>query len=106
MSLAGFEKEVASSPQVGENDRVWFPRWIRRYALNFRKGLVADLPVNEHSVIRFSKGLLKNGAPAWQRWQAVRAVECYRDLVLHRCEPDLSYVISTLARLGCRRRND
>jgi integron integrase len=105
MSLVGFEKEVASSSHVGENDRVWFPRWLRRYALNFRRGLVADLPVNEHSVIRFSKGLLKSGAPAWQRWQAVRSIECYRDLVLHRAQPDLSHIVSTLARLGRQERN-
>ena len=71
MSLAAFEKEISFTDRVGENDRLWFPRWLRRYALSLRKGLVADLPVNEHSVIGCSKGLMKNGAPAWQRWQAV-----------------------------------
>lgn len=105
MTLAVFEKEVASSDRVGENDRVWFPRWLRRYALSFRKGLVAELPVNEHSVIRFSKTLLKNGAPAWQRWQAVRSIECYRDLVLKREQPDLSHIVTTLAGFGRRERN-
>ena len=105
MSLAVFEKEVAASCRVGENDRVWFPRWLRRYALSFRKGLETELPVNEHSVIRFSKDLLKSGAPAWQRWQAVRSIECYQDLVLMRSQPDLSHIISTLARFGKAERN-
>ena len=105
MSLLAFEKEVASSDRVGENDRIWFPRWLRRYALTFRKGLETDLPVNEHSVIRFSKQLLKNGAPAWQRWQAVRSIECYQELVLHRTQPDLSDIIATLARFGRAERN-
>ena len=104
MTLAQFEREVLGD-RVGENDRVWFPRWVRRYALSFRKGLVDNLPVNEHTVLRFSRALLANGAPAWQRWQAVRAVECYRDLVLKRSEPDLSHVVTTLAKLGRRERN-
>jgi hypothetical protein len=66
---------------------------------------VDDLPVNEHSVIKFSRSLLASGAPAWQRWQAVRAVECYRDFVLKKTAPDLSGIIATLAKLGRRERN-
>ena len=76
MRLVVFEKEVASSLKIGENDRLWF----RRYALSVRIALSTDLPVNEHAVIRFSKSLLNNGAPAWQRWQAVRAVKKARPL--------------------------
>ncbi|GEM_PF-1667783 len=70
MSLEKFEMQIGASTQVGENDRVWFPRWIRRYALSVRKGLVNDLPVNRESTLRFSRTLLESGAPAWQRWQA------------------------------------
>ena len=61
--------------------------------------------MNEHAVVRFSRALLANGAPAWQRWQAVRAVECYRNLVLKRSAPDLSHVVTTMAKLGRRERN-
>lgn len=105
MSLEKFEMQIGASTQVGENDRVWFPRWIRRYALSVRKGLVNDLPVNRESTLRFSRTLLESGAPAWQRWQAVRSLECYRDLVLKRSEPDLSKIVMTLARLGRLERN-
>ena len=49
--------------------------------------------------------MLASGAPAWQRWQAVRAVECYRDIVLKRSDPDLSEIVAALARLGKRERN-
>lgn len=105
MTLLQFEREVLIGDRVGANDQIWFPRWLRRYGMSFRNGLVKELPVNRHSAIRFSKALLKNGAPAWQRWQAVRAIEAYRDLVLHRSEPDLSDIITTLARLGKRERN-
>lgn len=105
MTLAQFEREVRIGDRLGESDQIWFPRWLRRYALNFRGGLVGELPVNEHGVVRFSKGLLKNGAPAWQRWQAVRAVECYRDFVLRKSVPDLSAMVATLAKLGRLERN-
>lgn len=105
MTISVFEQQVSVDGIVGANDRTWFPRWLRRYALNFRKGLINPLPVNRHSVVEFSRSLLQSGAPAWQRWQAVRAVECYRDLVLQQTEPDLSDVVATLARLGKQERN-
>ncbi len=99
MTLAKFEQVVLGN-KVSENDEVWFPRWVRRYAMSFRNGLIDNLPVNRNSVVKFSKSLLKNGAPAWQRLQGVRALECYRNLVLERSEPDLSDVILTLTRLA------
>lgn len=108
MSVLDFEQVVLTAQQdygIGANDAVWFPRWIRRYALSFRGGLNKRMPVSEQGVISFSQTLRDSGAPAWQRWQAVRAIECYRDLVLNRQEPDLSYVISTLAKIGRRERN-
>jgi integron integrase len=51
--------------------------------------------------------LLASGAPAWQRLQAMRALECYRHLVLKKDEPDLSDLIQKLAGLarGERRGN-
>ncbi|MCC7336582.1 MAG: integron integrase [Pirellulaceae bacterium] len=104
MTLAKFDLLVLGEG-VGENDREWFPKWLRRYAMNFRNGLVDNLPVNRNSVISFSKSLLKNGAPAWQRLQAVRALEYYRDGVLLRTEPSLSDIILTLTQLAKRERN-
>ena len=89
MTLVGFEMAVAVSEDLGENDRVWFPKWLRRYAMSFPKGLTDELPVNRDTVLRFSRNLLESGAPAWQRWQAVRSLEAYRDLILKRSEPDL-----------------
>ena len=105
MSALVFEEKVDAWEGINQNDRLWFPRWVRRYALTQRGGADRGLTVNQHSVISFSRSLLHGGAPAWQRWQAVRALECYRDLVLERAEPDLSHVILTLARLGKRERN-
>ncbi len=52
------------------------------------------------TVVALSRSLLESGPPAWQRWQAVRAVECYRDFVLEKTEPVLSHIVLTLAKLG------
>ncbi len=105
MTLGNFETVVASSDEINENDRVWFPRWLRRYAMSFPKGLTNELPVNRDTTLTFSRSLLEAGAPAWQRWQAVRSLECYRDWVLKRSEPDLSDIIAKLAQLGRQERN-
>lgn len=105
MTLAEFEVVVASADDVSECDQTWFPKWLRRYALTHPKGLTNELPVNRETVLRFSRSLLEAGAPAWQRWQAVRSLECYRDLVLKRSEPDLSSIVAKLAQMGKQERN-
>ena len=60
--------------KFGKNDKRWFPRWIRRYAesVNVTDG---PLPITEDLVIRFSRSLRDHAVPAWQRLQAVRAVD-------------------------------
>ncbi len=104
MSVVKFEQKVAACERLKENDRIWFPRWLRRYALA-QRGRDSNLPVNRGTVVAVSRSLLESGAPAWQRWQAVRAVECYRDFVLEKTEPDLSHIVLTLAKLGKQERN-
>lgn len=89
--------------KYGKNDRMWFPRWIRRYASSVEV-VKGDLPVTEAGVIQFSRSLLNSGTPAWQRLQAVRAVEAYRNLVLKTDEPSLGGVRLTLGRLAERER--
>lgn len=103
MSLAEFEKQLAVN-EVGKCDRVWFPRWLQRYALTIRGGLSQDLPINQTAAIRFSRSLLEKGAPAWQRLQAVRALECYKTLVLKRTAPDFSDMFAFLAKLASAER--
>lgn len=105
MSVIEFEKKLPGFADLSENDRTWFPRWLRRYKLGQRGAIDDNVPVNRDSVMSFSRALLANGAPGWQRWQAVRALECYRDLVLGRSEPDLSDVVLKLAQLGRQERN-
>jgi integron integrase len=92
-------KHVLRDAQVSKNDAEWFPRWVARYA----SGKTIDkgrIPLTLDLVVAFSKSLLESGIPAWQRLQGVRAVECYRDLVLQAAEPDLSDMKRILGRLA------
>lgn len=68
MTFLNFEKAVASADGLGESDRVWFPKRLRRYAMTFPRGLTDELAVNRDTTLRFSRMLLESGAPAWQRW--------------------------------------
>ncbi len=61
--------------------------------------------MNRETVLRFSRSLLEAGAPTWQRWQAVRSLKCYRDLVLKRSDPDLSSIVAKLVQMGKQERN-
>ena len=98
-------RDLLHDAKLGRNDKRWFPRWIRRYAaaMRVREGA---LPVSEDQVIHFSRTLLQNGTPAWQRLQAVRAVEAYRNLVLKTETPSLLAIRQTLSRLADRERAD
>ena len=102
MSVANFCR-LLHGAKLGKNDKEWFPRWIRRYAsgLKISEG---NLPVSEEEVIRFSRSLLENKTPAWQRLQAVRAVEAYRDLVLQTGVPSLETVRQKLSRMADQER--
>jgi hypothetical protein len=73
MSVANYER-LLHEAKLGENDRKWFPRWIRRYASSVTP-VQGKLPVSSEEVIGFLQSLLKSKTPAWQRLQAVRAIE-------------------------------
>ncbi len=90
--------------KYGKNDQKWFPKWLRRYAAGKNKG--ENLPVTIESVITFSQSLLKSNTPAWQRLQAVRAVEAYRDLVLKTDKPSLTEVKIKLGQVAEQERDD
>ena len=74
--------------KLGKNDKKWFPKWIRRYASTVDV-VDGNLSLTQAEVIRFLRSLRDSGTPAWQRLQAVRAVEAYRKLVLGTEEPSL-----------------
>jgi hypothetical protein len=96
---------LIGSANLSEADRKWFPRWIRSYAssLKISKG---DLRVTEADVIEFSKSLRDTKTPAWQRLQAVRAIEAYRNLVLKTEEPSLQHIRQTLSGIAAKEKAD
>ncbi len=104
MSVEVFCRNLPSLP-FGKSDRKWFPRWIRRYAAHLRRGTIDPLTVADPEVIRFPRTLRDNGVPAWQRLQAARAVEAYRQHILKMEQPSLLEIKQTLQRLAaCFRR--
>jgi integron integrase len=108
MSVEQFGDAVRVA-RLGKADQEWFPRWIRRYASGLESAEAGPaherLPVSESHVIRFLRSLRDHGTPAWQRLQAVKAVEAYRDLVLHSSSPSFQAIRVTLSRLADRERS-
>jgi len=98
MSVAKF-CGLLNEVKLAKNDKKWFPRWIRRYASTVDT-VQGNLRVTEADVIKFLQSLRDSRTPAWQRLQAVRAVEAYRRLVLGTEEPSLVQIRQKLGRLA------
>lgn len=103
MSIEQFEREVAVATMRAE-DRKWFPLWLRRYSTGARQNENGHFCLTIPSVIEFSRMLLESRAPAWQRLQAVRSLDCYRELVLRSESPNLQPIILKLSRLAAGER--
>jgi hypothetical protein len=100
MSVENFGR-LLHEAKLSKNDREWFPRWIRRYASSV-KVVEGRLPVSPEEVIRFLQSLLKSNTPAWQRLQAVRAIEAYRNLELRTEVPSLESIRKKLSQLAAQ----
>ena len=83
-----------------KHDVVWFPRWIRRYAASIGRSNSEQLFVHEEALLSFLRTIRDRGVPAWQRLQAVRAIEAYRQHVLKIDQPSLVRFKQTLQRLA------
>ena len=97
MSVQRFEI-VVKLAKIEDNDRVWFGRWLSRYAVFLRQPENVSLLVSQDSVKQFCRVLLAGKTLAWQRLQAVRAIEFYRNQVLETAEPDLLEIRQILGR--------
>ncbi len=89
---------VLKTARIHEDDRVWFGRWLRRYAVFLHLPETASLTISQESVKQFCRTLLARQVPAWQRLQAVRAIELYRSDVLGTGDPDLLEIRQILGR--------
>ena len=72
MSVERFQI-VLKLASLGNDDKVWFRRWLRRYAVFLRQPENLPLLVSQERVKPFCCTLLAREVPAWQRLQAVRA---------------------------------
>ena len=95
---------VLKVARIHEDDRVWFGRWLRRYAVFLRQPETASLTISQEGVKQFCRTLLARQVPAWQRLQAVRAIELYRSDVLRTGDPDLLEIRQILGRQAERER--
>ena len=104
MSIQAFTQQVAEA-RLGKGDKLHFVGWLRSYSevanTQARNG---SIPVSDALVLRFLRGLLASGTPAWQRLQAVRAIEFYRTTVLQSKEPSLENFRTTLSRIADQER--
>jgi len=96
---------LIKTAEVRNADRTWFPRWVFKYASSLRCSRSDSLEVSEKAVIRFLRSLRDSGTPAWQRLQAARAVESYRNLVLKSDTPSLFEICQTLQRVAASERS-
>lgn len=98
MSVAKF-CAILPGTKLLVTDKEWFPRWIRRYASSCGDP-AGTLPVSENLVVPFLQALRDHGTPAWQRLQAVKAIDAYRALILNAEAPHLQHIRLTLSRLA------
>ena len=94
-----FEFSLRNYP-AGETDRKWFPIWIRRFAQFSNQSIDSVLSPSKSDAIRFSRELLRNQVPAWQRLQAIRALVAYRKLILKTDSNDWASIVSKLGDLA------
>ena len=90
--------------KIGKNDRKWFPKWLRRYAECVQHNQDTAIPIDTERVTRFLQKLRDTGTPAWQRLQAVRAIEAYNTLVRRADSPKFHEFRKVLGRLADRER--
>ncbi len=97
MSSARFAA-VLKSAKVRPTDRIWFARWVDAYRRFRGVGPNNSILVDRDSLIAFLRCEKDKGRKPWQRLQIVKAVECYRNMVLRTAEPDLVDVRDVLTR--------
>jgi len=93
---------VVEKAHLTAADQAWFPRWVALFANRLQLAETESLPVAADSVVAFLKGLKADGKPAWQRLQAVRALEFYAHSVFHAEAADLVPIREALAKLASR----
>jgi len=95
--------EIQSAADSSSNRPV-NPALNKRHAPNLNQKNSMMLPVDELTVVAFSRMLARSKTRAWKRRQAVRAIALYAELVLNRKPKFFAAMISTLGRIAGRER--
>jgi len=90
---------------LGKNDRKWLPIWMEKYMGFHGFPASGDVEITAGRAVAFLKDLRSRTVPAWQRLQAVRALQQYSRLVLHTTCPPLNDIRRTLAGLAAREKH-
>ncbi len=105
MSVARMNVVIRRS-KLAEKDKTWFLRWGESFARFQNAKPHQNLVAEPALVIEFLIEQKNRGKTAWQRLQAVRAIEFYRTDVLKQREPTLDEIRQALSKLAERERRD
>jgi integron integrase len=83
MSIARFRQKLQlQESEVSRNEQNWFPKWLQAYCRFHHFEPISDMiPISVEQATEFSRSLKQNGTPAWQRLQAIQALDCYQRLM-------------------------
>lgn len=97
VDVSAFERALVDG-KFSLDERVWLPRWYRRFHAYLSDSATLPNEVDRDVVIGFLKGLVHQKIPAWQRLQATIAISAYHDLVLDAAISGFDDVIQQLGR--------
>lgn len=92
---------------LNEKAAKWFPRWFEAYVRHHRfhtKESVERVPVTKELLILFLQNLRDKHVAAWQRLQAMEAIELYYHLVLRTNDLDFTPIRNKLSELAAAER--
>lgn len=92
-------KKAVSAGTLRSKDKVWFPRWVEKYAAFHGQRADRQIPVDRQRVVGFLLSLKSSGAEAWRRLQAARALAFYCGAVL-KIDSPLHDVVAKLSEVA------
>jgi len=103
--LAKFNQLVQAS-QLPKTSQIWFPKQLRHFCSFTSQNPEAPLDCSQPTVESFLRHLKKSGKAAWQRLQALEAIQLYAKQLLPTVDPELDTMRVKLAELKVRENRD
>ena len=101
MSIKDFQRAVKLI-EIREQDREWFPKWLRAFAKLTQPNNGGNLELSESLTLKFLRSLRDQGTPAWKRLQAARALKSYQEVILRNEAVDFEPIVTTLSEISRR----